>query len=863
MTASCQKDCALAKLDAVSRSPLTVNWEMARASDARTPETLHDLKFMPAQMPGTAASVLRQHGAWQPGAGMNPDAEEFWFRCLFDSNPARPDEEVALEIGGIATLSEVWFNGEPILKSSSMFTQHRVDVSSLVRHRNELLIVCRALTTAMRPLRTQLPRTRWRTRVVSEQQLRWFRTTLLGRAPGFAPEPPCVGPWRPVTLVRRQHVVVENLSRQVSIEGTTGVVRAELRIRMLRPNINPAAGWLRSGEHRAPIQWDRAEQGQFTGRVVLRIPDVRLWWPHTHGESSLYPAQFVIELADGSNVEFDDVPVGFRSLEFDAAPSKKTGKAGFSINGVHVFCRGVVWTPPDVIAWTSGEDVLRQRLGLMRDAGFNLIRLAGTTAYESDTFHRLCDELGLFIWQDMMFANMDYPFADPAFLTIVQAEAEAELSRLAKHPSSAMICGNSEIEQQVGMLGMDAALGRGAFFAEELPCIAKRCAPGLPYIPSAPSGGDLPFRTRHGVSNYFGVGAYLRPFEDARRAEVLFASECLAFSNIPEPETIDRIAMRSAGGLSLVHPEWKRAIPRDAGASWDFEDVRDHYLKLLYQVDPAALRRGDAARYLELSRMVSGEAMAEVFGEWRRRDSSCGGGSLLFCADLELGAGWGIVDSGDNPKAAWWFLKRALAPCTVWTTDEGLNGIDIHVANDGAETMNATLRVAMYLHGGQKTEEAETELIIEPHGSATFGLEQMLGRFVDASCAYGFGPPRHDLICVSLHRQKGDIPIAQAFRFPAGRCSGRVPISELGISAQATQLEDGSIEVLLGCLRFANGVRVSAANTFADDAYFGIEPGTCRKVIVTPTTSGLPPSTLYLTAVNAEGRVPIPVRGGA
>ena len=100
----------------------------------------------------------------------------------------------------------------------------------------------------------------------------------------------------------------------------------------------------------------------------------------------------------------------------------------------------------------------------------------------------MCDELGLLVWQDMMFANMDYPFEDPAFHQTVQVEAQAELSRLSRHPSTAVICGGSEIEQQVAMLGLDPALGRGLFFEEELPAIATACCPGVPYIRSSPCG---------------------------------------------------------------------------------------------------------------------------------------------------------------------------------------------------------------------------------------------------------------------------------------------------------------------------------------------------------------------------------------
>ena len=92
------------------------------------------------------------------------------------------------------------------------------------------------------------------------------------------------------------------------------------------------------------------------------------------------------------------------------------------------------------------------------------------------------------------------------------------------------------------------------------------------------------------------------------------------------------------------HPRWKAGVPRDAGSGWDFDDVRDHYLALLYGVDPGELRRADPDRYLELSRAVTGEVMAQVFGEWRRGASPCGGGLVLWLRDLVPGAGWGVLD---------------------------------------------------------------------------------------------------------------------------------------------------------------------------------------------------------------------------
>src|SRR6185437_16873914 len=100
--------------------------------------------------------------------------DESVFRCVFDAEPVEQGEEAVLEFGGIATLSEVWLNGCKILESSSMFEPHRVDVSAILKTRNELEIVCQSLTAAIKARRGQHPHARWRTRIVSEPQLRWF-----------------------------------------------------------------------------------------------------------------------------------------------------------------------------------------------------------------------------------------------------------------------------------------------------------------------------------------------------------------------------------------------------------------------------------------------------------------------------------------------------------------------------------------------------------------------------------------------------------------------------------------------------------------------------------------------------------------
>ena len=831
--------------------PLTENWTVAAAPAGLIlrPEGARDLPFAPVRVPGTVAAAVPVTN------GRRYDHDDWWFRCAFPAEAVRNGEAVALRFGGIATLAEVWLNGERILESSSMFARHEVDVTALLREQNELVMVCRSLQAALRVRRA---RPRWRTKVVAEQQLRWFRTTLLGRAPGFAPENEPVGPWRPVELVRSRRVAICRWTRRVSGEE----VSLGFHFRPLDEHARVSRGRLvlagATGTHLAPLEFDPDGNGLYA-RATLTVPNAARWWPHTHGTPHLYQSRVELMLADGTVLDVADQPVGFRTIESSLLPAGDAGLA-LRVNSVPVFCRGAIWTPPDAIGLNADPAA---RLRLLRDGGWNMLRLAGTLVYEDERFHTACDELGLLVWQDLMFANMDYPFDDAAFYRGVTTEARTELSRLAQHASTAVVCGNSEIEQQVGMLGLEPALGRGRFFGEQLPALVRECGLGVPYIPSAPCGGDLAFRTSRGVANYFGVGAYQRPLDDARRAQVRFASECLAFSHVPEPERVEEMAARTPGGISPIHPEWKRGVPRDAGAGWDFEDVRDHYLRLLYGVDPVELRYADAERYFELSRLVTGDVMAEVFGEWRRANSTCRGGIILWASDLAPGAGWGIIDSGGTPKAPYWFLKRALQPVSVWTTDEGLDGIDLHVSNDGPAPLDARLRVALYRDGERRVGESSIHLALPAHGTGCYGAEYILGRFADAAYAYRFGPPGHDLVVASLYTSDYTMPVAQAFRFPVGRPLGRASIVGLGLRAQAAPRGDGVIEVDLRSRALAWGVRVTATGFTADDMYFHLEPGVARRVAFTPAYAGAIFSGAILTAANADGRLPIPLSATA
>jgi beta-mannosidase len=764
------------------------------------------------------------------------DEQEFWYRTSIVGEAVPTGEQIWLELDGLATLAEVFWNGERILQSESMFQQHRCCLTTDWRSENELVIVFRSLTAAVKQKRGKLPTARWKTRMVAEQQLRWFRTTLLGRAPGFAASPTIVGPWREIRVVKQRLFRLDGicwrsrLDSGANVSGSAdGIVEIRFDVETLDPS-NPLIGG------RIRVGGDTAEINQ--NQACLKVPKVSWWMPHTHAESTvLYSAQLELDFADGSKWIADQRQIGFRSVDWQEPLQLK-------INGLPIFLRGVIWTP------TEPENV-RPRLQLLKDAGFNLVRLAGTGTYETDEFHSICDELGLLVWQDLMFANMDYPFADAKFHDLVTAEAKQVLTKIGQHCSTVVVCGNSEIQQQVAMLGLDC--GASEFFDQELPKLSANLASDLPYVISAPCGGDLPFRTNEGIANYFGVGAYLRPFQDARLAEVRFASECLAFSNIPEPEAIEKVSLMVGGGISPTHPKWKETVPRDSGAGWDFEDVRDHYLKLLFGVDPMALRYSDLDRYWQLSRMASAEAMSTVFKEWRRAASPCQGGIILQGFDRNLGAGWGIVDGSGQPKAAYWLLKRALTPVAIWFTDEGLNGVDVHIANDRPVGWNGSVHLSLYRSGQQLVMKKSVEIAVPAHHTIRLKAEAMFGQFVDVSWSYRFGPPSYEVAFARL--ESAGLEQADSYYFPNGYRIQPETTSAVGLTA-SYRWEGDRCLVTLKAEKVLYGVRVAAKNAMASDNYFALEPGRSREVVLSlsdPLRFRAP----VITAVNMDGRLSV------
>jgi beta-mannosidase len=738
---------------------------------------------------------------------------DVWYRRALEGEA--PGAAI-LRFEGLATIADVFIDDRLILSSESMFESH--DVAVDLTGKQTLSICFRALKPH---LEKTGPRARWRPRLMDNQGLRLIRTTALGFMPGWCPPIHAVGPFRPVSLIRPTANRISDLSVSSRLDDGEGHLTVGFSCEGIALNLRLACNGRETAIEKGP-----------DGRYIaeLRLPDIEPWWPSSHGRQPLYDVTLTI---DGE--EFLLARTGFRRIEIDRGLDGNDFR--LSVNGERIFCRGAVWTTADIAALPGDRRAYEKWLTLARDAGMNMIRIPGIATYESPEFFALCDELGIMVWQDLMFANFDYPASDANFLGHVKSEVGQFLAATQASPSLAVVCGGSEIWQQGAMLGLPERIWKGPLCDAILSGIVAEYRPDLAYVPNSPHGGAQPFFANAGIAHYYGVGAYLRPLEDARRANIRFAAECLAFSNLSQDERFE------AG---------KAGIPRDSGADWDFEDVRDHYIGELYSLDAADLREKDLSRYLAFSRAVTGEVMEATYAEWRRPGSTCNGALVFTLQDVMAGPGWGVIGVDGRPKPAWFALKRALRPIQALFADEGNNGLDLHLINETGDDCAVTIEVVCLRDGKIPVVSGHRDLTIAARGHHSIAVTDLFGAFFDTTYAYRFGPPSHDVTVARLkHAGTGEV-IAEAFHFPLGRGGA---LHAPAITAVPGEDESGFwLELTADML--AQSVTVDVPGYQASDNGFHLAPSSVRRIRLSPiATSAAARPSGRVTSLGGDGVV--------
>ena len=825
--------------------------------------------WLPAGNATTLAAVRRNVDHAGGMEWFDGDGSDHWFGTdvVLSDDIVRERGLVLLELDGVATIAEFYWNDRLVGRSESMFREHSIDISDVVRPGiNRLAVRCLSLThwlAGKKPARA-----RWKTRLVEEQKLRGVRTTLLGRATGWSPPTTVVGLWRDARVVEVRDLRAEPrirarlVGRHGVVSGTVGLcgvpgrepVAVESFIARRTDGTVAAtlsSEWSIAGN--VTINAGRALVGRWevSGSATVENPD--LWWPHTHGGQARYETTLMVRTADGTLEEIVLGTVGFREIAVDRGADDNG--FGLVVNGLAVFVRGGAWFPVDPSTFAVDDVALRERLVLVAQGGHNMVRVSGTAAYESASFYALCDELGLLVWQDLPFANFDYP-GDPAFLADVADEVTAFLNRVSHAPSLCVVSGNSEVEQQASMMGIASSDLSGGELAALLVELFSPDDRGLIFVASTPTRGHLPFAVDVGVSHYFGVGAYRRPLTDARHAGVRFAAECLGLSNVPVPSTVRLVG--ADGPSTPSNPRWKERVPRDRGTGWDFEDIRDFYARELFDLDLSEVRYADPDRYLAVARAVSCAIIERTLAEWRRPGSSCRGALLWTLNDLWPGAGWGLIDSVGRPKSAYWGARRSLSPVAVTGVDEGLNGLDLHLYNDGPSAVRGELEVRA-IRGASTLHNATVPAVVDAHGSMRFRVDEVFGRFTDPTYAYKFGPRVIDAVSAVWTDDRGRV-VGRHVYVPKGERHSADPA--LMIEGDVRWVSPTVFELDLRSNRLAQFVTVDlgSAVALASDDHCNLVPGSGPHTIRYELLAGPLPKRAFVSALNgaAETVVVIP-----
>jgi beta-mannosidase len=458
-----------------------------------------------------------------------------------------------------------------------------------------------------------------------------------------------------------------------------------------------------------------------TGGLVV-VSDAELWWTHDLGTPALY--DLAVELVQGEVVDRVDDRVGLRTIELDqsADPVQEGRLFRFLLNGVPTFSRGANWVPASMLRGSVTAEQVRGLVELSAAGEMTMLRIWGGGAYEQDAFYDACDELGVLVWQDFMFACTDYPSHDLGLQAEVLAEAEFQVTRLRNHPSIALWCGNNEIEvlHLITQGSLDPAEEWGwELFHALLPDAVERWSPGAVYWPSSPwaeggtatankvvEGDRHAWEVWHGLS----IGAS-GPTEFATRGEAVhfrryahdlgrFISE-FGIHASPQLETLTRWTSSplELGSPALLHRI--KDTPKDKG--WDLLGEESGHPRDLHE-------------YVDYSMAVQAEGLKFGIEHYRRRQPHCSGTLVWQLNDPWPGLSWSVIDSDLVPKAGYWFLQRVYSPvlASFRTTADG---VELWVTNSGRVAVPLELTVDVSTFDGAKVAQAQVDHLSQPGSS--------------------------------------------------------------------------------------------------------------------------------------------------
>lgn len=668
------------------------------------------LESVDMQIPGTVLSGLLAAGKIKdPFYRTNEDATRalFWkdyvFTRTFDvDEELLAQQHIVLVCEGLDTLAEISINGTFLAKTDNMHRTWKFQTKKLLHPgKNEIQIVFRSVLRFIEdyPYEAHKKINYIPCGSMKGNQLLRKAHSMFGW--DWGPQTIDAGIFRDIYLQGYSHARIEdirihqqhakNVSVQTSITLSESVPGQKLCVELSEDGADK------------PLQTKLCKtNADGVAAVDFVIENPKLWWPNDYGDQPLYIVRTTLLDEDGTSLESITRRIGLRTLTISQEKDEWGNEFAFCVNGVKIFTRGGNYIPDDCLYTRITEKKLDYILESCRRAHFNCVRVWGGGYYPSDAFYDLCDEKGLIVWQDLMYACNVYDVTD-AFAENCRQETYDNVRRLRHHASLGLWCGNNEIESawdHWGDFQKETPYLRADYirlFEEVLPKAVQEADGETFYWHSSPSFGgcfDNPDDANRGDTHYWDVWHGQKPFTDYRKYFFRFCSE-FGFQSFPCAKTVNSFTL-----------EDDRNIFSRVMESHQKNDAANG--KMLYYLSENLRYPKDLTHLLYASQVLQGMAIKYGVDHWRRNRGRCMGTLYWQINDDWPAPSWSSIDYFGRWKALHYMAQKFYAPHAVSMTLED-HRCHVYFSNESFETTEYSLTLSIRDLSGNVLETYETK----------------------------------------------------------------------------------------------------------------------------------------------------------
>ncbi len=668
------------------------------------------LESVDMQIPGTVLSGLLAAGKIKdPFYRTNEDATRalFWkdyvFTRTFDvDEELLAQQHIVLVCEGLDTLAEISINGTFLAKTDNMHRTWKFQTKKLLHPgKNEIQIVFRSVLRFIEdyPYEAHKKINYIPCGSMKGNQLLRKAHSMFGW--DWGPQTIDAGIFRDIYLQGYSHARIEdirihqqhakNISVQTSITLSESVPGQKLCVELSEDGADK------------PLQTKLCKtNADGVAAVDFVIENPKLWWPNDYGDQPLYIVRTTLLDEDGTSLESITRRIGLRTLTISQEKDEWGNEFAFCVNGVKIFTRGGNYIPDDCLYTRITEKKLDYILESCRRAHFNCVRVWGGGYYPSDAFYDLCDEKGLIVWQDLMYACNVYDVTD-AFAENCRQETYDNVRRLRHHASLGLWCGNNEIESawdHWGDFQKETPYLRADYirlFEEVLPKAVQEADGETFYWHSSPSSGgcfDNPDDANRGDTHYWDVWHGQKPFTDYRKYFFRFCSE-FGFQSFPCAKTVNSFTL-----------EDDRNIFSRVMESHQKNDAANG--KMLYYLSENLRYPKDLTHLLYASQVLQGMAIKYGVDHWRRNRGRCMGTLYWQINDDWPAPSWSSIDYFGRWKALHYMAQKFYAPHAVSMTLED-HRCHVYFSNESFETTEYSLTLSIRDLSGNVLETYETK----------------------------------------------------------------------------------------------------------------------------------------------------------